>query len=215
LNGSTIYVKLWSYFNGAWQGNDYTYTTAVTENPKAVMVTPEPSYALTGSTIRFTWNNSGAAAYRLDVGTAVAQTNLYTGNLGTATSKTVTGLPLNGSTIYVRLWSNVNGVWQWSDYTYIAATTEDPKSYLISPEPSSTLLGSTVTFTRTNTGASNYWLDIGVKKATGDIFAGSFNAATTLTVNKIPSGSVPIYVRLWTFINGAYQAVEYTFISPP
>ena len=215
LNGSTVYVRLWSYFGGAWQSNDYTYTAAVTENPKAVITSPEPSYNLTGSTIRFFWNNSGAAAYRLDVGTALGSTNIYTGNLGTATSKTVTAIPLDGSKVYVRLWSNISGGWQSNDYSYNAATVEDPKSYLLSPEPSSTLTGSTVTFTRTNTGAANYWFDMGVQKATGDIFGGSFNTATTLTVSNIPSGSRLIYVRLWTFISGAWQANEYTFTGPP
>ena len=215
LNGSTVYVRLWSYFGGAWQSNDYTYPSAVTENPKAVITSPEPFYTLTGSTIRFLWNNSGASSYRLDVGTAVGLTDIYTGTLGTATSKTVAAIPLDGSKVYLRLWSNVSGVWQSNDYIYNAATVEDPKSYLLSPEPSSTLTGAAVTFTRTNTGASNYWIDIGVQRATGDIFGGSFNAATTITVSKIPSGSRLIYVRVWTFISGAWQANEYTFTGPP
>jgi hypothetical protein len=30
-------------------------------------------------------------------------------------------LPTNGSTVYVRLWSLVGGVWQWNDYEYQAA----------------------------------------------------------------------------------------------
>ncbi len=214
LNGSTVFVKLWSYFGGVWQSNDYTYTSAVTENPKAIITSPEPSYNLTGSTIRFFWNNSGASSYRLDVGTTLGSTNIYTGILGTATSKTVAAIPLDGSKVYVRLWSNISGAWQSNDYSYNAATVEDPKSYLLSPEPSSVLTGTTVIFTRTNTGASNYWIDMGVQQATGDILVGSFSAGTTITVNNIPRGSRLIYVRLWTFISGAWQANEYTFTGP-
>jgi hypothetical protein len=30
-------------------------------------------------------------------------------------------LPTNGQPIYVRLWSWLNGAWQWNDYTYTAA----------------------------------------------------------------------------------------------
>ena len=37
-------------------------------------------------------------------------------------SATVTGLPTNGSTIYVRLWSFISGSWQNTDYTYTATT---------------------------------------------------------------------------------------------
>jgi len=35
---------------------------------------------------------------------------------------TVSGLPANGSTLYVRMWSKISGVWQFNDYVYIAAT---------------------------------------------------------------------------------------------
>jgi len=114
----------------------------------------------------------------------------------------------------VRLWTSINGTWQPNDYWYNTATVEDPKSYLLSPEPSSILTGSTVTFTRTNTSAPSYWFDVGLQKAAGDIFIGSFNAATTLTIRNIPSGSRVIYVRLWTLINGAWQPAEYTFTGP-
>jgi hypothetical protein len=30
----------------------------------------------------------------------------------------VSNLPANGSTIYVRLYSYINGAWQFTDYTY-------------------------------------------------------------------------------------------------
>ena len=215
LNGSTIYVMLWSFFGGAWQKNDYTYTAAAAENPKAVMTWPEPSSTLPGSTVRFTWNASGAANYRLDVGTALGQTNLFTGTLGAVASKTVTGLPLTGITLYARLWSFISGAWQFNDYTYTASTVDDTKAQMLNPEPSSTLSTTTVVFTRTGTGASNYWLDAGVQPATGDIFAGSFASGTTLSVPNIPRGSRTIYVRVWTFLAGAWVANEYTYIGPP
>lgn len=152
--------------------------------------------------------------FRLDVGTGLGQTDIYTSTLGAATMKTITGIPLNGSQIYVRLWSNISGVWQSNDYTYITSTVEDPKAYLINPEPGSKLTGSSITFTRTNTGAAGYWLDVGIQRATGDIFGGSFSASVNQVVNNIPSGSQLIYVRLWTLINGAWQPTEYTFTGP-
>ncbi len=36
------------------------------------------------------------------------------------TTVTVAGLPTNGNTVYVRLWSLINGAWQYIDYTYTA-----------------------------------------------------------------------------------------------
>ena len=37
------------------------------------------------------------------------------------TSQTVAGLPTGGSTIYVRLWTLLQGQWHYNDYTYKAA----------------------------------------------------------------------------------------------
>ena len=38
-------------------------------------------------------------------------------------SATVTGLPTNGSTIHVRLWSKIGSNWPFVDYTYKAKPT--------------------------------------------------------------------------------------------
>ena len=70
----------------------------------------------------FTWSAaSGATSYWLDVGTVVGGFNLYTQGEALLTSQTVSGLPTGGSTIYVRLWSAIGGIWQHNDYTYKAA----------------------------------------------------------------------------------------------
>jgi len=37
------------------------------------------------------------------------------------TSYTVTGLPTNGKVLYVRIWSYINGAWQYSDASYRAS----------------------------------------------------------------------------------------------
>ena len=83
---------------------------------------PAPTSVLTGSSVTFTWSAAtGAAAYWMDVGTVAGGADLYSQNVGLATTQTVTGLPTGGSTIYVRLWSAIGGVWQYSDSTYKAA----------------------------------------------------------------------------------------------
>ena len=46
--------------------------------------------------------------------------NLFDQDRGTSLSATVSGLPADGSTMYVRLWSFVGAAWQWYDYTYTA-----------------------------------------------------------------------------------------------
>ena len=94
---------------------------------KAVMSSPAPGSVLGGSSVTFTWSaGAGATAYWLDVSTVqgVAQGlgNIFAQNIGLATSKTVTGLPVNGAPVYVRLWTMLNSGWQSNDYTYTAST---------------------------------------------------------------------------------------------
>jgi hypothetical protein len=87
-----------------------------------VLTSPAPGSTLTGSSVTFAWSAAtGATTYWIDVGTNAVGFNLYGQNVGLATSQTVTGLPSGGGTIYVRLWSLLNGLWQYNDYTYKAA----------------------------------------------------------------------------------------------
>jgi hypothetical protein len=122
-NGSTVYARLWSLLGGSWVYNDYTYTAASGgSSSKAVMQTPAPGSTLPGSTATFTWNGgSGPTAYWLEVGTTPGGKQIYPGSQTTALSATSSGLPTNGSTVYVRLWSLLNAVWVYNDYTYAAA----------------------------------------------------------------------------------------------
>ena len=45
---------------------------------------------------------------------------LDSGALGTSTSTTVSGLPTDGSIVYVRLWYYTGGSWEKEDFQYIA-----------------------------------------------------------------------------------------------
>jgi hypothetical protein len=58
----------------------------------------------------------------LEVGTTQGGNQIYPGSQVTNLTATVPGLPTNGSTVYVRLWSLISGTWQnnYNDYTYTA-----------------------------------------------------------------------------------------------
>jgi hypothetical protein len=89
----------------------------------ATIISPTNGSTLSGPTVTFSWNTGvGVSQYFLYVGTSVGANNLYGQSLGLSLSATVTGLPTNGSTIYVRLWSYLASEWQFNDYTYKAAT---------------------------------------------------------------------------------------------
>ncbi|MBS1859798.1 MAG: hypothetical protein JST11_30790, partial [Acidobacteria bacterium] len=76
---------------------------------------------LSGANVTFNWSSgTGATAYWLDIGTTAGGFDLFSQTAGMATSQAVANLPLNGNTIYVRLWTALGGAWDFNDYTYTA-----------------------------------------------------------------------------------------------
>jgi uncharacterized protein YkwD len=85
----------------------------------ASMKVPSSGSKVTGPSFTFEWNaQPGADAYRLYVGTTKGSKNLYGVSTGLATRWTARNIPTNGSKIYVRLWTQHNGVWYYKDYSY-------------------------------------------------------------------------------------------------
>jgi hypothetical protein len=86
---------------------------------RAAMISPTAGSVLTGPSATFTWTvGSGVTQYSLHVGTTGAgSTNIFAGAV-TGQSKSVSGIPTTGGTVYVRLYSMIAGVWQYNDYTY-------------------------------------------------------------------------------------------------
>jgi hypothetical protein len=56
----------------------------------------------------------------LSVGTFEGGSDIYSGAAGAATSALVTGLPTSGGVVWARLFSNVDGAWQYVDTSYTA-----------------------------------------------------------------------------------------------
>lgn len=105
-----------------------TSNTFTVGNMPARMTTPAmDGDALTGASFTFMWDTgAGATQYRLWVGTTplttAANANKYNQSTGTTRQATVTGLPTDGSPVYVKLHSYINGAWQARNYTYEAVT---------------------------------------------------------------------------------------------
>jgi hypothetical protein len=115
-NGETIYVRLWTELNGSSLQADYTYTAAA----EAVMISPTQGSRLTDSSQTFTWTAAtGATKYDIWLGsTGVGSNNLGGSGGTTTTSYRRNGLPTNGETIYVRLFTFYSGGSGYTDYTY-------------------------------------------------------------------------------------------------
>jgi hypothetical protein len=127
-NGVTLYARLSSKINGAWQYNDYTYTESGTPAP-AVLISPPsptPGSTLTGSSATFSWSGGGGVTqYEFRLGTTgPGSSDVYNSAEAATTALTtglVSGIPTNRVTLYARLSSKINGAWQDNDYTYTEA----------------------------------------------------------------------------------------------
>lgn len=210
-NGGPIYVRLYSLIAGVYQYNSYTYTQAT--QAKAMIVSPANGSTLPGSTVTFTWSGGvGATNYYLWIGTTEGARDLKNVTLGPSdTSYTATNLPTTGATLYVRLYSRINGVNLYNSYTYIAAS--QAKAEIISPANGSTLPGSTVTFTWSGgLGVTNYYLWIGTTEGARDLTNVTLEpGATSYTAANLPTTGATLYVRLYSRINGMNQYNSYTY----
>jgi hypothetical protein len=86
----------------------------------AQMQSPSSGTTLDSSTVRFTWAPvAGAQQYFLDLSSSPGSRDIFAGYVD-IDSGLVTGIPVDGRTIYVRLWTNINGVWLYNAYSYTA-----------------------------------------------------------------------------------------------
>ncbi len=216
-NGSAIYATWYYQLNGVWTSTNYTYTALGGSSNKGVITTPPPSSTLSGSSVTFDWTaGSGATAYWIDVGSTAGGHDIYSsGNLGNVLSTTVSGLPTNGSTIYVTLYSMVGGVWVSNAYTYTAFNLAAAGGVMTTPTPGSTLTSSSVTFDwSAGSGASGYWIDIGSTAGAHDIYSsGNLGNVLTDTVSGLPTDGATIYVTLYTLIGGTWSGNAYTYTT--
>jgi hypothetical protein len=167
----------------------------VTALSQTVWITsPIPNTTFAGTTVTFTWE----AAYSswLYVGSSLGAYDLHqSGELGGASSREVSGLPLDGRTVYVRLYkkATADSSWRFRDYQYTAYTEPD---WITSPVPGSQLLGATVTFTWE--AAYSSWLYVGSSLGAYDLHqSGELGGATSRVVSGLPLDGRTIYVRLY------------------
>ncbi|MCP4349126.1 MAG: hypothetical protein GY795_26905 [Desulfobacterales bacterium] len=122
-DGETLYARLWSKVNGEWLYKaDSTYTACNNSSSIAEILSPASGSTLSSTTETFTWSDAGAEQYWLWIGTSAGGNDLGNLDQGTDTSATVSGLPGNGETLYVRLWSKVGGEWLYKSDSICTAS---------------------------------------------------------------------------------------------
>lgn len=215
-DGRTIYATLWSYICGAWQSNSYSYHAGGCTGAKAVMLSPANGSTLSSSTVTFNWSSgSNATQYWIYIGNSPGIADLYSANQGTNLSLSLSGLPTDGRTIYVTLWSYICGVWQSNSYNYVAGGCTGIKAVMLSPANGSTFGSSTVTFNwSSGSNATQYWIYIGNSPGAADLYSASQGSNLSVTLSGFPTDGRTVYVTLWSYICGVWQSNSYSYHCP-
>ena len=136
------------------------------------------------------------------------------GALGAATSVEVTGLPTDGSTVYVTLWWKSGGVWDSVTNSY-TASSRPPHPTMSSPSNNATLSGATQTFEWNDEGYSVTEWQISARHAdTGVQYydSGSLGAGIrSHVVTGLPTDGSSVAVQLSAKIDGSWRNVVYTY----
>jgi murein DD-endopeptidase MepM/ murein hydrolase activator NlpD len=213
-DGRTVYVTLWSWINGAWQSNAYSYIAGGCA--KAAMTSPANGSTFPSSTVTFNWTTGSCVTrYWIFIGSTPGAYDLFNRDMVTTRSVTAT-MPTDGRTIYVTLWSWINGAWQSNSYTYTAhllGGCSPLKAAMTSPANGSTFTSSTVTFNwTTGSCVTRYWIFIGSTPGAYDLFNRDMVTSTSVTTT-MPTNGRTVYVTLWSWINGAWQSNVYTYTA--
>jgi hypothetical protein len=222
-DGSTLWARLWYFAAGVWGYEDFQFTafTPPPPPPPPIITSPAPSSTLPGASALFNWTSNGnpVTEWWLYAGSTIGGNNFYnSGSLGTATSTTVNGLPTNGSTVHVRLFFRVAGLWASRDFQYTAATGPGPGNPAItSPAPGATFTSGSVTFQWTANGAAvtEWWLYVGTSSGDSDLHNSmSLPPGTTQrTVTGLPTDGSQIFVRHYYRIGGLWQFTDYQYTA--
>jgi hypothetical protein len=186
---------------------------------------PANNSTLPPGNVTFAWDSSasvapgpdyGATAYWLDVGPTQGGNNYYqSGSLPTATfAQTVSSLPTNGTPVWARWYYLVNGQWLYSDFSYTAYNGSNAGGALTTPTPNSTLTGNSAIFYWTEgTNATAFQLDVSAIAPGGnEIYqSGNLGLVPSTAVNGLPTNGNPVYVTLWSMINGVWVQSAYTY----
>jgi len=113
------------------------------------MSEPIPGSTLSGSEVVFSWTTgTGIDQYRLTMGSTSGGSDLFDSQETVATAVPISNIPLDGRTLFVRLFYHANGEWQFIDYQYVAAkqaqvvTADDLLGYWWNPTQTNCFSGT-------------------------------------------------------------------------
>ena len=191
------------------------------------ITSPAPQSTLSGSSQAFNWTAGGTAVTNWWLWAGPCNSAVFggcgqyyynSGSMGSGvSSRTATGLPTDGSTVYLTLWYKTGGSWYSVVYQYTASgDTGGGTLEITSPAPQSTLSGSSQAFNWTagGTAVTNWWLWVGTSQGGQDIFnSGDLSSSTSTTVYGLPTYGSTVYVTLWYLTGGAWESSYYQYTA--
>ena len=112
---------------------------------------------------------------------------------------------------------DVGLTWElFHDIGWIDETASPPE--ITSPQPETTLAGSTETFTwdSNGTAVTEWWLYVGTTLGGKDLLdSGSLGTATSHEVTGLPTDSSPVHVRLWYKVAGTWFSRDFLYTAAP
>lgn len=189
-------------------------------NTKAQIVSPPNGSALTSRTLALTLNPGVNVASRwLSVGTVPGGADVLPltdqGSVSIATV-TVSNVPADRR-IHATLYSKFIGATSYVANYYVYDPVPAVKAVLTSPSDGSTLPGSSFTATWTaGVGVSSYVLWLGSSPGGYDLGIGArtFAGPLSYSFNGVVTDGGPVYLTLYSLINGAYSSNLYSFNTP-
>lgn len=181
---------------------------------------PSANSTLSGTSQTFTWSADDVQVdqWWLYIGTSVGGFDiLNSGDLGTDNQYNVIGIPVDGTTIYARLWYRSGAQWRYQDTTYTAAVTENVAlPAIVSPADGSEVSGGSLEleWRDNNTPVNYWWLYAGSSQGANDIYNSgpALRNQTSVTIDDLPAAGSALYVRLWfrtTGMGWRYQDTRY------
>jgi hypothetical protein len=193
VDGRMIYVALFSWIGGEWYEIDYQYQAAMGQQAVAAQMTAPVNGSTLGSPQTFQWDSGyGVSGYFLQVGSCEGCNDLYNANEGSNLADSVS-IPIDGRTIYARLFSLIGNNWYYYDYQYrapqasnlanVRVNIANPFAYPVNVSINGEVVGSVPPFTTAGTNVIVNFLSVSFEvvqptlngNALGDTMAGIFS----------------------------------------
>ena len=186
----------------------------LTVGSAAAFVQPAQGATITESAVTFSWTaGTGVSQYQLYVGSSPGANDYARILPGAATSATATGLPLNGQSVYARLWSLASGAWISTDLS-LATINASGAAVLSSPAQGVALTESAVAFSwAAAAGATQYWLYLGSSVGANDFGRLYAGGNLSVTATNLPTDGSTVYARLWSLLSSGWVFTDTTFAT--